>query len=958
MLQRTPRLLRFALLSVASLGLVAAPLAQTLAKAKPAASAAPKAEAPWLYKGSDIPVDRNWTFGVLSNGVRYAVRRSGVPPRQVSIRVAIDAGSLMESDSELGFAHYLEHLSFRGSRYVPDGEAKRVWQRLGATFGSDSNAQTTPTQTVYKLDLPNATPEGLAESMKILSGMMASPNITDAPVNAERRTVLAEAREQFGPQVRAGDATREIFFSGQLLAKRSPIGTVTSLNAATAAGLKAFHDRWYRPERMIIAISGDADPATLETLVKTHFADWKVAGLPVPDPNFGLPDPKAPTSKVLVEPGLPLVISLATLRPWVLKNDTIVYNQAKLLDFVALRIINRRLETRARAGGSFIQAQVAKDDVSRTVDGTFVSIVPIGSDWQAALTDVRAVIADALVNAPSKAAVDREVAESISGFDAAVETERAEAAAKQADDIIEAVNIRETVATAAVARDVFTGLKDRITPDDILKATQRIFVGVGPRALLSSPVAVADGERKLAAAINAPVKALASAVDQGAVGFDRLPKLGAPAKTVKVTEIPNLDTQIVELSNGVRLLIYSNTAEAGRVYVTARFGRGFTALPSDKVTPAWAASSALVASGVGDLGQDELDRLTSGRRINLDFSTGEDAFYLRGVTKSSDLKDQMHLIAAKLLKPKWDAAPVARARAEALISIQTIDSGPQSVIGASLGELLHGGDKRWATPNAAEINALTPEKFRAFWEPLLATGPLEVSIFGDVGTQEAIAAAQATFGALPPRTAAPISAARAKASGPIPNTKPLVKTHKGPADQAAAILSWATSGGLDNLYDSRKLDVLANIFTDRLFEQFREAEGASYSPNVGSDWPNGLSSGGSFTVLSQIKPDNANRFFVLSKQIAAELASKPVTADELQRAVGPMIQQINRASSGNTFWMTQLSGASTDPRRIDAVRSIQFDLGRITPAELQETAKRYLIPGKSFSMVVVPEKKK
>src|SRR3546814_7664070 len=43
--------------------------------------------------------------------------------------------SLMEQDSELGFAHFLEHLTFRGSKYVPDGEAKRVWQRLGATFG-------------------------------------------------------------------------------------------------------------------------------------------------------------------------------------------------------------------------------------------------------------------------------------------------------------------------------------------------------------------------------------------------------------------------------------------------------------------------------------------------------------------------------------------------------------------------------------------------------------------------------------------------------------------------------------------------------------------------------------------------------------------------------------------------------------------------------------------------------
>ena len=109
---------------------------------------------PWLYRGSDIPPDKAWVFGELPNGLRYAVRNNGVPPRQVSIRMVIDAGSLNEGPGEHGYAHFNEHLSFRGSKYVPDGEAKRLWQRLGATFGSDTNATTSPTQTIYKLDLP------------------------------------------------------------------------------------------------------------------------------------------------------------------------------------------------------------------------------------------------------------------------------------------------------------------------------------------------------------------------------------------------------------------------------------------------------------------------------------------------------------------------------------------------------------------------------------------------------------------------------------------------------------------------------------------------------------------------------------------------------------------------------------------------------------------------------------
>jgi len=76
----------------------------------------------------------------------------------------------MERPEELGYAHFIEHLSMRGSRHVPDGESKRIWPRLGVTFGSDSNAQTTPTGTTYALDLPQATPATLGESLKILAG--------------------------------------------------------------------------------------------------------------------------------------------------------------------------------------------------------------------------------------------------------------------------------------------------------------------------------------------------------------------------------------------------------------------------------------------------------------------------------------------------------------------------------------------------------------------------------------------------------------------------------------------------------------------------------------------------------------------------------------------------------------------------------------------------------------------
>ena len=107
--------------------------------------------------------------------------------------------------------------------------------------------------------------------------------------------------------------------------------------------------------------------------------------------------------------------------------------------------------------------------------------------------------------------------------------------------------------------------------------------------------------------------------------------------------------------------------------------------------------------------------------------------------------------------------------------------------------------------------------------------------------------------------------------------------------------------------------------------------------------------------MAQVKPESIDAFFIRARAIAADLAAKPVSQDELQRAVGPMLQRIARASTGNGFWMSQLSGATEDPRRVSNLLRWSDELKAIRPADLQALAKRYLKANKAFSLVVVPE---
>lgn len=905
----------------------------------------------WLYAGSDIPRDTAWQFGVLPNGVRYAVRNNGVPPGQVSIRVRMDVGSMFETEEERGYAHLLEHLTFRGSEHIPDGEAKRIWQRFGVTFGSDSNAQTTPTQTVYQLDLPSVTPANLDESMKLLAGMVREPRISELAVAAERGVVTAELRESDGPQKRIADATNAHLFAGQLLGDRSPIGTTASLGKASATSVGAFHKRWYRPERAVVVIVGDGDPATFAQLVAKYYGDWKADGPNPADPDFGEPDPKAPAAREIVEPNQPPSLTLAMVRPWKKRIDTVENTRRLYLEFIAQALVNRRLENRARAGGSYLVATVEQQYVSRSADVTATSIVPL-SDWKAALADVRGVIADAVSKPPSQADIDREANEIEAFLLRELENARNEPGARLADDMVRAIDINETVTSPQGQVDMFKAIRASATPQVMLEISRAIFSAPVTRVVLTTPTS-AGGSGAVLAALKEPVTARDERLAAVDADFRQLPSLGKPGTIVAAAPLPGLRAERIELSNGVTALVSNNKVEPGKVRVNLRFGTGNRSVAADAPNLLWTGDYALVASGIGPWGQNEIDQLTNGRQIQMNFAIDDDAFELSAESRPADLADQLRLMAAKLALPRWDAAPVERLRIGYLTGYDLNDATPNAVLDRHLRGWLTGNDARWAAPDKAAIEALTPAAFRAFWEPRLASGPIEVQIFGDLEAVDYRKILTETLGALPPRTTlAPPGGQRVDFAQPA--AKPEIAYHRGERGQAAAMTAWPTGGGRANPRDARALDVLAAVFNDRLFDRLRAEQGASYGPIVDSHWPTGFDSGGYLLVGSLLAPKDIDRFYGIARDIAADLVAQPVSADELARNVGPIREQVARAATGNVYWMFLLEGATRDPRVTAAALSIQDDISTVTAADVQRLARQYLTPDRQWSLAILP----
>ncbi|MBA3942773.1 MAG: insulinase family protein, partial [Sphingopyxis sp.] len=581
-------------------------------------------------------------------------------------------------------------------------------------------------------------------------------------------------------------------------------------------------------------------------------------------------------------------------------------------------------------------------------------IVPLG-DWKAALADVRGVIADAVTRPPSQADIDREANEIQAFLVKELENARNEAGSRLADDLVRAVDINEVVASPQGQVDMFRSIRASATPQTMLDISKAIFSAPVTRVALTTPTAVPGGDSALLAALAAPAAARDDRLTAVQADFGQLPAIGQPGTVAATAPLPGLRAERIEFANGVTALISNNRIEPGKVRVNVRFGTGNRSVAADAPNLLWTGDYALVASGIGPWGQNEIDQATNGRQIQLNFAIDDDAFELSAESNPADLADQLKLIAGKLAYPRWEAAPIERLKVGYLTGYDLNDATPNAVLDRNLRGWLTGDDARWSAPDRAAITALTPATFRAFWEPRLASGLIEVQLFGDMTSVDYKKILAETLGALPARKVLEPAGGQRVAFA-RPTATPDLAFHTGERGQAAAMTAWPTGGGLAAPRDERGLEVLAAIFNDRLFDRLRAEQGASYGPVVDSHWPTGFEgSGGYLLVGSLLAPKDVDRFYAIAHDIAADLVANPVGADELARNAGPIREQVMRASTGNLYWMYLLEGATRDPRVVAKALSIESDISSITAADIQRLARQYLAPGRQWSVAVLPK---
>lgn len=912
----------------------------------------------WAHLQSDIAPDPAVKYGVLPNGMRYALMKNQLPPGAVSIRFSFDFGSLAEAENEKGLAHFIEHMAFNGSTHVPEGEMVRILERLGLAFGAHTNASTGQKFTTYSLELPNASDELVDESLFLLREVAGELTFDAAAIDRERGVVLAEWRRGDNFARRRSDQQLAFLVPGAYAASRMPIGEAEVIQTAPRERLVSLYERFYRPERATMVMVGDFDVATMEKRIAEKFGDWKGRGEPGKNPDLSYTPKQRPSAaSVFTHKDGGDTISVYSLMPFHDLPDTAENRRESNLLAFATGAIGRRLTPMTNSEDPpFRNAGLSSGDILEAVDyaGGSVSVTP--QSWKPGLQALEQEWRRALLYGFTKDEIDQQVAALRTSQSNAAQRENTRQTGVLMAGLLAAIQSDSVFATPSSGLKRFESWAGDVTPEAVLDVFRKWMTVKDPLFFMQTSLERPGVETEIVAAWEESTKVEVTApMAKSAVKF-AYTNFGRPGKVVKDTRLADIDTRLITFANNVRLNLKQTSFQKNSVQISLRVGEGSLDFP-EKPFGLSSLMSAFSNGGLEKHSADDLRLILSGRQVSTRFGGNGSSFGSTYATTPADLELQLQLAAAFVTHPGYRSEAERRWRQGITLSWPRMDANAGTVWSAKGMRLLTSGDKRFGTdPDDGEVSRSFTE-LKAYLEPVLASGPIEIAIVGDIDEQKTIDAVAKTFGALPMRAAAPT---KFKSDRPVVFRKdktPIVLTHNGEANQAIANVYWPVNIDPDaDPQGARVMAVLASVMRLKVIAEIREALGATYSPSANVSM-SGLYPGfGYVSAGAEVKPQDADEVIKALEEIAASMRAGEISDDEFSRAITPSLEALPQNATSNAYWLSLIAQAQSRPDLMERskIAAIEKSVRAVTKADVIAAANRWLTDAAAQEVRVVP----
>jgi len=924
------------------------------ANEKPTAPAVSTAET----QNNLLPLDSAITKKTMKNGLTYYIRTNAKPEKRAELRLVVNAGSVLEDDDQQGLAHFVEHMSFNGSKHFQKNELINYLESIGMRFGPNLNAYTSFDETVYMLQVPTDNDTTLEKAFQILQDWAQYLSFDDTEIDKERGVIREEWRLDRGADARMRDKQFPVLFKNSRYATRLPIGQVAVIDSFKYETLKRFYRNWYRPNLMAVVAVGDFDKDKMEALIQKYFSP--LANLKSAPERQIFPVPDTPGTLFSIETD-PEATSTSVEMYYKLKKTeqkTERDFRQSLVEALFNSLFNKRLDELTRkAEPPFLQGYSAKGRFIRTRDfyvlGAMVEENGVEKGMTALLTEAKRIRQFGF----TRSELERNKTEMQRGIEQAFREKDKTKSANLVSEYIRNFLVDEPVPGIEKERALYQKFLPTIQLQEVNRLGVEWMTDSNCVILVSAP-----DKEGVRTPTESHLLALKDSVEKvPLIAYDDIvsdePLLAAPPTKGKIVSESNnekLGMTELKLSNNVRVVLKPTTFRNDEVLVAAISPGGNSLVSDSDYVSALTAIPVIRQGSLAKFSRVELNKKLAGKIVSVNPSIGETYESISASASPQDIETMFQMLYLYFTDVRQDSAAYLAYRAMLKTNLENRNLDPGSAFMDTINVTQHQHHFRarpWSLNMMQEMDL--NKSLKVYRERFADAGDFTFVIIGNFEIETMKPLLETYLASLPA-----LNRNESWKDVGIRSPKGIVRreVQKGIENKGAVHIAMTGpfKWSLENRFDAQAVSGYLNI---KLREAVREEKSGTYGISVQT---------------------SISHYPIPEYEIVIDFGCDPARVEELTTTIFQQIDSLKNVGPAdsyvaklkemytrdyevnikeNKFWLSNLQFCAFHKENPEMVLTYPKLVENLTRQSLQKAAKAYLDTTNYVKVVLLPEKK-
>ena len=907
-----------------------------------------------------IPVDPKVKIGKLDNGLTYYIQKNSKPENRVELRLVVKAGSMQEDDSQVGLAHFTEHMAFNGTKHFPKNELVKYLQSIGMRFGGDLNAYTSFDETVYMLTIPTDNQEQLENGFLVLSDWASELLMESKEIDAERGVILEEWRGGLGANDRMRKKWFPVVFTNSRYADRLPIGTEENLKTFKHETIRKFYKDWYRPNLQAVVVVGDINVDFAEAKIKELFeSKTNPANAPEKimypigenkEPLFVQSTDKEATTAVIMTIRKHKGREMNTLKD--LRHEF-------LIDLFNMMIDARYEEYRQDTASPFIAAFGNYDKLVGTVDAFMGQAVSkenrMGDAFEALMREEERIKQYGFLPTELERTKEEYLSMLEKRANEADKTNSSSFASRYVNHFLE----NDAIPGAKIMYNQAKKMMESISIEEINELAKQWITDENLVVVLMGPqrdgVHILTEEEAKAILDKKAYKNVMPYIDN--YKEDPLVDKELQGGTlVSKKALADIDATEYTLKNGVKVVVKTTDFKDDEILMMA-MSPGGSSLVSDEDYPASVfATTVLARSGLGAFDKVELDKKLKGKYASVSPYIDETNEGLSGSSTIKDLEILMQLVYLYFDAPRFDESMCNLVVKEMKNQLKFLSSNPQIIFVDTLIKTCYQNDiRKTQVPDEKFMDAVTLERVKRVYSDRFAdASDFTFTFVGNVNEETFIPLMEKYLGNLP-------STRRTETfknvSKPFSPQTQSISIEAGMENQGTLGIVFEKDM-VWNIKNNLSVDIFNEVVGMVMIEEIREKMGGTYSPSVQFSTAKFPQSNLSGMVYISCDPKNAKKISKACFKIFNNLLTKGISDDHFSKAIAQIKKSRETVAKENSYWRNYIASTLFYKEELNNRQVYENMINTITKEEVIANVKTGFDPTHYVEVIQYPEKKK